>query len=142
MQEIILPIHLLILTFIGITIVRADAMAFAWMRGKTPHLDETKVKKLHVHMWIGLALMILTGIIMFFPMREYFLHRVQFFAKMAFVLILVINGLVIGYLQKKTFNRTYKELTLREKLPLMISGGVSAFAWLGAFVGGFFINEF
>jgi hypothetical protein len=142
MSEIILPVHLLVLTFIGITIIRADTMAFAWMRGITPHLNDVKVKKLHRHMWIGLTLMIITGIAMFFPMREYLLHRVQFFAKMTFVLILVVNGLVIGHLQKKTFNRTYKELTLREKLPLMISGAVSVLAWLGAFAGGFYISEF
>ena len=142
MQEIILPVHLLVLTFIGITILRADHMAFAWMRGKTTHLDEAKVKKLHRHMSIGLVLMIITGLLMFWPMHTYFLHRVQFFAKMTFVLVLIINAFVIGHLQKKTFNRKYGELTFREKLPLITSAAISTFAWLGALAGGFYISEY
>lgn len=86
--------------------------------------------------------MIITGFLMFWPMREYLFTRPQFYAKMAFVVTLIVNGFVIGHLQDVATKKWFKELTLKEKLPLFISGGVSTLAWLGAAIGGFYILPF
>jgi hypothetical protein len=139
LHQIFLPVHLAILAFVAWTVVHADHMAFSWIRGKVAHLDEAKVKRLHRHTWYGLLGMIVTGILMFIPLREFLLTRPQFYAKMAFVLGLVINGFVIGRLQKVAFNKTFKELTAREKIPLFISGAVSTLCWVFAAIGGFYL---
>jgi hypothetical protein len=139
LSDSILPVHLLILAFIAWTVVHADHMGFNWIRGKTKVLDGNKVGKLHRNTWIGLAGMILTGFIMFWPLREYLLTRPQFYVKMAFVLALIINGFVIGRLQKVALTKAFKDLTVYEKLPLIISGAVSTLCWLGAAAGGYYL---
>ncbi len=135
----VLPFHILILVYVAWTVLHADHMAFSWIRGKVNTLDEKKVNRLHRHTWYGLVGMIVTGVLMFIPLHEFLLTRPQFYVKMAFVLALVINGFVIGHLQKVAFNKSFKELTAREKIPLFISGAVSTLCWLGAAAGGFYL---
>jgi hypothetical protein len=139
LHEIFLPVHLLILVFVAWTVVHADHMGFAWVRGKVRTLDERKVARLHRHTWYGLIGMIITGVLMFIPLHTFLLARPQFYAKMAFVFALNINGFAIGRLQKVAFVKSFKELSTREKLPLMISGAVSTLCWLGAAAGGFYL---
>lgn len=139
LHEIFLPVHLITLAYVAWTIIHADHMAFSWIRGKAARLDEQKVKRLHLHTWYGLIGMIVTGLLMFIPLHEFLLTRVQFYVKMAFVLGLVINGFAIGHLQKVAFNKSFKELSTREKIPLFISGAVSTLCWLGAAAGGFYL---
>jgi len=136
-----LILHLTVLTFVAVTILRADHMGFEWIIGKRETLDEQTVRKLHRSTWIGLSGMIATGFLMFWPMREYLLGRPQFYTKMFFVLALIGNGFVIGRLQKVALTRPFTELTTREKAPLMISGAVSTLGWLGAATMAFFIVE-
>jgi hypothetical protein len=139
LHQIFLPVHLAILAFVAWTVIHADHMAFSWIRGRVTHLDEAKVRRLHRHTWYGLIGMIITGILMFIPLREFLLTRPQFYAKMAFVAGLVVNGFVIGHLQKVAFNKTFKELTVREKIPLFISGAVSTLCWIFAAIGGLYL---
>ena len=117
-------------------------MGFSWIRGKTQKLDEKKVKKIHRNTWIGLLLMIATGSVLFWQEHEYLLGRVQFFVKMAFVITLIINGLVLGKIQQVAINYEWENLTFKQRIPLIISGGVSTLAWLGAFAGAFYINQY
>jgi hypothetical protein len=138
-SDIFLMLHLLTLSFVAWTVFRADHMGFDWMRGKIDVLDAVKVHVLHRNTWIGLCGMILTGFLMFWPMREYLLIRPQFYTKMAFVITLILNGFVIGYLQKVALVKAYAELTTKEKLPLMISGAISTIGWLGAATTAFFL---
>lgn len=142
MEKIILPLHLLTLTFVGWNILHADHLGFNWIRGKVLTLDKHKVEKYHKNIWTGLILMIVTGFFLFWPMHEYLLGRLQFWVKMAFVVTLICNAFVVGYLQKKISGKEFKELTLSQKIPLFISGAISTLAWLGAFAGAFYINEF
>lgn len=139
LSQILLPVHLIILAFVVWTVAHADHMGFNWIRGKSRTLDEAKVRRLHIHTWLGLCGMILTGILLFWPLHEYLLTRPQFYVKMVFVAMLVINGFVIGSLQKVALTKSYAELTWKEKLPLMISGAVSTLGWLGAAAGGYYL---
>jgi thiamine transporter ThiT len=140
MEIIFLPLHLLTLIFIAWNVFRADHMAFSWTRGTVKTLDPVLVKKYHYRVWAGLITMILTGLFLFYPERDYLLERPQFYAKMGFVLAIVINSIAIGFLQKKAITHAYKDLRFTQKLPLFISGVVSTLSWLGATAGGFFLE--
>jgi hypothetical protein len=85
--------------------------------------------------------MIVTGVFLFIPMREYLLTRPQFYIKMAFVVTLIANAFVIGHLQKRATTHSFKDLSFKEKLPLFISGAVSTVAWLGAATTALFLVE-
>lgn len=132
-------IHLLSLSFVLFTIVRADLYGMSWVRGSKKTLDVKVLNKLHIDMWAGLILMIITGLILFYPMREYLLTRPQFYVKMAFVVTLICNGFVIGKLQHISTTRSFSSLTIKEKAPLFISGAVSTICWISAIVTAFFL---
>lgn len=138
-QEIVLALHLLTLGFLALTIYQADRLGLDWIRRKELILSSEEIRRLHKRMWLGLAVMITTGFIMFWPMREYLLTRPQFYAKMTFVLSLVINGFVIGHLHKVASERPYENLTPRERVPLFISGILSTVSWVGAALLAFFL---
>lgn len=141
MSEIILPLHLFSLLFVAWNIVRADHKGFLWIRGKVETLSPAEISPLHRNTWIGLVGMIVTGILLFLPMKDYLLTRPQFYAKMAFVLTLIINGFVIGKLQYVAETSAYSALSLRQKLPLFISGAISTLCWFGAATMAFFLVE-
>ena len=61
---------------------------------------------------------------------------------MSFIIALIINGLIIGKIQKVAITHTWKNLNPKQRLPLIISGTVSTLCSLGAFTCAFFINEF
>ena len=134
MEQFLLPIHFfgLIIAFSGV--VTADHYGFSWMRGKIPILDAAKLKKYHHIVLAGLALLIVSGGIMFWPARDFLIQDTLFILKMTCVLALVINGFVIGKFMDITTMRTFASLTLKEKAPLFISGAVSTSAWVGSVV--------
>lgn len=139
LNDIILPLHLLVLAYAAWNIFQADHLGFKWIMGKVNILDKAKVQKYHHRVWFGLIGMIVTGFIMFWPMHEYLLTRWQFLLKASFVLALVANGFAIGSIQEIATKKWYKELTLREKIPLFISGAISTIGWVGAAIMAFFI---
>lgn len=140
-SDIVLPLHLAILAYAAWNILHADHLGFRWMTGKVNILEAADIRKYHRRVWIGLVGMIVTGFVMFWPVREYLLGRWQFLLKISFVLALVANGFAIGSIQKVATRKSFKELTLKEKLPLLVSGGVSTLGWTGAAIMAFFIVE-
>lgn len=139
LKEIILSVHLLILAFVAWNVFHADHLGFKWMRGKINILDKKQVSTYHNRIWIGLWGMIITGLVMFLPLRDFLLHRPQFYAKMGFVLVLILNGLFIGKLQNIATTQQYARLAPKEKILLFVSGAISTLAWLGAVAGGFYL---
>lgn len=139
MPEIILPLHIAVLVFVAWQVLRADHLGLDWVRGNLRTLDAVTVAKYHRNTWIGLGGMITTGFLLFWPMREYLLTQPQFYVKMGLVALLVTNGLAIGKLQKVATSRAYRELSFKEKLPLIISGAVSTLGWVGAATIAFFL---
>lgn len=138
-STIILPLHIISLIYVAWNVVHADHMGFNWIRSKVVTLNESTIKKYHHGSFIGLGLMIFTGLILFWPMREFLLTRPQFYAKMGFVTALFINGFVIGHLSKVSTSKSFASLTLGEKIPLFISGGVSTISWIGATIAALFL---
>ena len=91
LHDVLLPLHLFILGLTVFTILRADSLAFAWMRGNIELHDKKMMNALHHRMWYGLLGMIVTGFTLFWPLREFLLTRQQFYVKMAFVLGLSLS---------------------------------------------------
>lgn len=112
----------------------ADHQGLSWIRGKRETLDLKRVTLYHRLIWVGLVGMITTGGIMAWPLSSYLVTVPAFLLKMAFVVTLFINGLVIGHLVKVATERSFASLSWRERLPLLVSGAVSTTAWIGAFV--------
>ena len=139
MEKMLLPLHFIVLGFTAWNIICADHMGFNWIRGKVSTLKSGEVKKYHYRVWIGLGLMILTGFFLFWPLREFLLTRTQFYVKIAFVAALIIKSFIIGYLQETAIIKTYASLSLKEKLPLFISGAFSTACWTLTAVAGFYL---
>jgi hypothetical protein len=136
------PFHIATLTFVAWNVLQADHMGFSWMRGKVALLDKDEVRKFHVRVSIGLGLMILSGLTLFWPMREYLLDRPQFYMKMTFVLGLIVNSFVISKFSSIPTTRTFASLSFNEKLPMLISGGISTLCWFGAATFAFFLLDY
>jgi len=138
-SSIFLPIHILALIYVAWNIFHADHMGFNWMRWKVSTLDKELIAKYHRGSWIGLGIMIMSGFVLFYPMREFLLSRPQFYVKMGFVLALIINGVAIGHLSKISTEKSFVSLSTTEKIPLFISGAVSTISWIGATVTAFLL---
>ncbi len=139
MEAVKLPLHLLSLSYVLITAYKADHIGFLWLRGKIDKVNGPTVQRYHRHMWIGLCLMLVTGFVLFYPLRNYLLARPQFYIKMSFVAILILNGFAIGKLEHIAVNHPFKELSKEERTPIYISAALSTIGWLGAITMAFFL---
>jgi hypothetical protein len=139
MEYIIFPIHMTALAVAVVGILLADNLAFGWFRGKEATLDLVKLTKYHHTVSWGLTFLIVSGSLLFWPLRDYLLHSTLFLIKMFFVAVLVVNSLVIGRFLPIAATRTYASLSFKEKLPLMIIGAVSSLAWLSVVVAALFL---
>lgn len=139
LSDIVFPFHIASLLFVGWNVLLADHLGFTWITGKAAMLEASTVRKYHVRVSIGLGLMITTGLLLFWPAREYLLSRTQFYVKMGFVVALILNSFVINKYSLIPTTRSYASLSFSEKLPMLISGGVSTLCWFGAILGGFFL---
>lgn len=127
-----LVLHILALGFVlGVTAI-ADKDAIAWVRGKKQTLDRGVMHQYHVMIWVGLITLIVTGGILFYPMRVFLLQDLFFNAKLLFVGILVINGILIGRLMQVTLIRPFAELSAHETRALFASGAISVVSWICA----------
>lgn len=142
MEFIFLSLHLLSLAFTVVGIALSDKQAFAWLGGKAQTLDPALLKKYHRWVGLGLALMIATGLMLFYPQREKLLNNNPFFlAKMLAVALLVINVFVIGRFMKVATLKPYASLSAKEKIPLFLSGAISVGCWFSAATLAFFILD-
>lgn len=138
MSEYILPLHILILIITLICIIWADIYASLWLHGKKQILNPKIINQLHTAVTIGLIGMITTGIVLFWPLREYLTdNSPNFFVKMFFVFALVVNSFVIEKYMKLATTQTFKDISLRQKVILFISGGISSLSWIGAILAAF-----
>ncbi len=138
MGEIIVVIHIGILILTAIAILWADIYGSSWLKGRRTTLNPIIVARLHTAVTIGLTGMITTGIILFWPLREYLTNaNGPFIAKMIFVFALVINSLVIESHMKIATTIAFKDTSFKQKSILFVSGVVSALSWVGAVIAAF-----
>ena len=126
-----LLVHLTTVSVLITTVVVTDLLGLSWLLGKRETLPLRVMQTLHRVVWTGLLIMILSGGTMFLSYREYLLSVPAFYVKIAFILTLVINAFFIGRHLAIASERAYSSLARAERIPLLISGGVSAIAWIG-----------
>lgn len=132
-------IHLASLSLAGLGILMADSSAVGWLLGKRRVVSRRVAIRSHWIVSIGLAGLILSGLFMFWPSRTYLMGETVFWIKMAFVTALVINSFFIEYLMHTATRRSFTSLSRGEKVPFILSGGISTLSWLGAFTAAFFL---
>lgn len=120
-------------------ILYADHRGFNYFRGRESTLPKKFLKWAHRLVWTGLILMIITGVFLTIPAWEFRLSDPVFYAKMGFVLVLLMNAVAIGKLSKKAAYAPFAKLTKEEQTTLLVSGGLSALGWISTASIGFFI---
>ena len=130
----LVSIHVGALFLLIPVILFADHEGFSWIRGKKETLNPKVMTILHRLVWIGLGVMILTGMILAWPLRDYLSNTPAFYIKMFFVFVLVVNSFFINRFMRVALERPYVSLTQEERRPLFISGAVSTISWVGAVI--------
>lgn len=130
-------LHLLSLVITIPVVLYADHLGFQYFTGRKLVLDRKKIEWSHRLVMIGISLLIVTGIVVTVPVWAVMFSQPLFYAKLALVSTLVINGLFIGKLMHKATITPYTELSAEEKRVLLLSGALSAGGWLGSILIGF-----
>lgn len=131
-------VHLAILAVTVVAILIADHEGWLYMRGRKVIVDARRVHWLHMIVGFGLLGMIVSGVLMMWPYKDFYVTDFAFMSKMFFVGALVINALFIGRVMRYAIEKPYAALTSRERTMLVISGGVSVVGWGAAAIIGFF----
>ncbi len=132
MDDLLLYIHIGALGAAALGMLYADHEAFAWLRGKKDTLLHKHLLWAHHIVAYALSAIIVSGLLLFWPMREYLLGQPLFWLKMGFVAALVANSFAIEKLMHLPTRASFRSLTHRQKLPLMLSGAVSMGSWVAA----------
>lgn len=125
-------LHVGILLVAAVVILYADHQAFEYLRGKVQVLDKRRTMMLHHAVWVLLAGMILTGVLMTYSFWGDLWALSEFRLKMFFVGALVVNSLFIHTFMHDAFTVPFTQLPRSRKYAMVASGAVSALGWLGA----------
>lgn len=136
----VLFIHISAFIFNFVLVALADLQGLLWLTGKKQTLNATVMKWLHKLIWLGLSISILSGLILFWGIKDYLLTVPAFYTKMLMLLALVINSFFIHRHLSVMSERTYKSLNGQEKNVLLINGGISTTCWVGAVVAAQFLG--
>jgi len=142
MHSLLIFLHVSFLCLAGVGILIADHSALMWVHGKQQVIGK---KALFIAHWIvttALLGLIYTGLLLFWPLRDYLLTQPLFLLKLALVAALLINSMVIERLMHVAAYRPYASLTTGQKVPLFISGAVSSASWAGALLTALFLFTF
>lgn len=134
LQHFLLYLHLIALCGALVGISMADHAGFGWIRGSVATLEGVAMDQLHMLVAFSLSFLIVTGIWLAWPMREFVLHDIFFLMKMVFVGILVVNAVLIEYLMPVATQMPFAAVPVRRKLALFASGALSTTSWFGAIV--------
>lgn len=134
-----ITLHLFLIVLTLLLVVYSDISAAPWLLRKKETLSKAHVRTVHLLVTYGLALIILTGGIMFVQRSEALLANTLFLKKMFFVLALVINGYLIGTISKLATEKSFSALTKSEKAQVIVAAAVSTSCWIGAVVFGFLL---
>lgn len=130
-------IHLAALFITVPFILYADHLGFLYFIGKKQTLPAKTNKILHTAVFIGLFALMITGFLMVRDNLDFYLNYGPMQIKLAFVGVLFLNGLFITGLMQTATKKSFKQLSIFQKLVLLISGGLSATGWIGAAIIGF-----
>jgi hypothetical protein len=132
LHTIAFGVHLLALAVAACGVLAADKVGFSWIRGKVRTLSPRTLHILHETLSYALAALIVSGLYLFWPMRDYLLHQNLFLLKMLFVGVLVINSVVIDRLMLVATKVPFAMISPKGKVVLFLSGAFSFACWAGA----------
>jgi len=135
----LITFHLIALILTGLVVLYADHMGFRYFTGRSQTLDSKKVRWAHRLVFIGLFVLIITGVMLTLPALAVWLENPFFYAKLGFVTTLLINGLFIDRIMQKATTTPYALLAPSERHLLMTSGALSAAGWIVSALIGFFL---
>lgn len=132
--------HGIIASILAIAIIYTDHHGWQYFRGTRQTLSVSFVTWSHRLIWVGLLLMISTGVLLAIPRYEYLLGEAAFYVKMGFVAVLIVNAFAIGGLSKVATTTPYAALPTETKRTLLTSGMLSGMGWVcAALIGLFFL---
>lgn len=141
-KQIFVGLHMLGVAF---GLGGASITDFLFFRAlKDQKIDDSENRLLHgMHyvLWAGIALLVLSGIALYWPQASSLLQSAKFIAKMCAVFIVIINGLLLTFVispKLQQFDFTFQDFSLKAMHRLSFSlGAVSATSWYSAFVFAF-----
>lgn len=136
----LLQIHITAVFATLIAVVVADTHGLLWMLGKIKTLPKKRMELLHQTVWVGLFCIVAAGISMFLGYPEYLLSLPAFQFKALFVVFLLLNAFYIGGHLTIATQKSFPELTIKQKATLLISGAVSTIGWIGAYTCAQFLS--
>jgi hypothetical protein len=121
----------------------SDIMFFSSVKNRIINRSEMRFLKIGSNfVWLGLFILILSGILLFFTNPERYIDSSKFLIKMFIVLIIFLNGLVFHFMHlpllKRHVGMKYdlsKEFIKKKNL-LIVSGVVSVSSWTFALILG------
>lgn len=125
-------IHLAALATAACGLLYADKVGFSWMRGRIEVVPRRTLAVLHDVVSLALIALLLSGLYLFWPMRDYLLYQGLFYIKMTFVVLLVINSIAIDNLMHTAAYTPFRAVPARQRAGLLVSGGLSFLCWAGA----------
>lgn len=142
--ELLLTFHLVGLALGAGAAFFSDFLFSYILKDKKISLPEYGILKLaSTVVWIGLCVLVATGILIFLGDTERLLASSKFLAKMTIVFILFINGVLFHFKQIPMLYRFTdidlskdKEFKSKYASPFFIGGAVSGVSWMAALVLG------
>jgi len=133
----LLSVHIAAFAWSVVGIIAADTQGVRWLLGWVPMLRVSYVRFWHRWVWCGLLVSIVSGFLMFWPVREYLLTQPTFLLKITLVLVLCLNALFIGTHMVVATQQPFSSLSSSQRRALLVSGVVSLLGWISVAALGF-----
>ena len=122
----------------------ADIFFFRFLKDRKVTEEEVKTLKVFSRIiWVGLAIILFSGLLLFLSNMEFYLNSAKFLTKMAVVGVIVVNGFVLNCAVTPKLTsinfiaRENEDKKMRSVRSLAFaSGAVSAVSWWTAFILG------
>ncbi len=131
-------IHLASLVLTIPFILYADHLGLSYIAGKKKLLKASTIEKLHLIVFLGLMVLIITGVVLTAPSWNFYVNDRVFQLKMFFVMTLFLNGVFIGRLMRVASVKPFNKLQKPKKFLLLLSGSLSLISWISSAVIGYF----
>jgi len=135
--------HLLGVVFGAGGALASDFIFFSSIKDKKISHTEMRFLKLGSKMiWVGLAILVISGALLFATDPDRYLHSGKFLAKMTIVAIIIANGIVFHLVHIPRLHRHAGKYLpseaefVRRSPSLIASGAISIISWISALVLG------
>lgn len=136
----LLDLHLVIVLCTISSVLFSDGLALLWILGKIERLSPRLIVGAHYTVTGGLALIIITGGLLYARAPDAYLTDSTFIAKMIAVSALIANTYFMGRLSPLAVEGPYTRLQKKQQIQLLLSGGVSVLGWATAALCGYLLS--